>query len=366
VLFFGLLALPVLNSIFKFAEFERKDENRAFKDELTIDINTLDNFPAACDSFVNDNFSFRKPLLDFHSELKFSFFGISPHPDQTIVGYDGWYFLAGKEIDIFEGKLDFTDKQLNEYKLEWERRATYLENKNIKFHWLICPNKHSVYPDKLPFNVLQSKNGLRTAQLARYLNKSFPGLVIDPTSQLIAAKKSEKVFYQLDNHWNDKAGYITSKLLLSKINADFPDENIAFQGDFRWKDSTIRQGIHYDVIGRDELSETVKYMYNPDEKAEKGFVMKFPPPKGFAYPWEYERNFAKANDSTGKTILIIRDSFGQCLIPFIKESFSKSVFIFDAWKYRLNEHIIETVKPDIVIYITVETNLNAFIEASKF
>jgi hypothetical protein len=33
------------------------------------------------------------------------------------------------------------------------------------------------------------------------------------------------------------------------------------------------------------------------------------------------------------------------------------MFIFDAWQYGLNEHIIELYQPNVVIYVTVESLL---------
>ena len=72
--------------------------------------------------------------------------------------------------------------------------------------------------------------------------------------------------------------------------------------------------------------------------------------------------YRNASDTTLPRILFIRDSFGDLLIPFLKEPFSESVFIFDGWNYGLNKKIIETVKPDIVIFLGLETHLEHYIE----
>ena len=83
----------------------------------------------------------------------------------------------------------------------------------------------------------------------------------------------------------------------------------------------------------------------------------FPSIPGFAYPWEYEHRFKNLTIKNGCRIVIIRDSFGTQIMPFMVESFDESVFIFDAWQYKLNEHIIDAVKPDIVLFLMVETHL---------
>jgi hypothetical protein len=48
-------------------------------------------------------------------------------------------------------------------------------------------------------------------------------------------------------------------------------------------------------------------------------------------------------------------------MPFLKEPFPESVFLFDAWQYKLNKPIIEKVKPDIVVFISLETNIDNII-----
>ena len=357
-----MLILPTLNSTFSLLEFERKDENRAFRDSVEFNISNLDKFPPEFEEFYNDNFSFRRPLLDAYHYFKFNYYHISPHPDKTIIGLNDWYYNAGKEVEIFEGKLHFSKMDLNKFKNEWGKRLEYFNSLDIKSYWLICPFKHHIYPEYLPLNVSQHNELKRLDQLKDYLDESFPGLIIDPTPELLAVKDSEILYYKLDNHWNMKAGYIASKLLLSKIQADFSNVQIPDIQSYQWQDSIIQGGIHYRVLGLEDNYDKQLYPIIENEKAVESIKYGFPPPKYFAYPWEYERRYINGVDSLGLTILVIRDSFGAQLIPFIKESFRESVFIFDAWQYDINETIIEAVNPDIVVYISLETHLESFIE----
>ena len=84
--------------------------------------------------------------------------------------------------------------------------------------------------------------------------------------------------------------------------------------------------------------------------------------KGFPYPWSYEVRYTNKKIKSGLKILFIRDSFGDQLIPFVREVFKESVFIFDAWRYQLNKPIIEIVKPDIVVYLGLETHLEGMLK----
>ena len=72
----------------------------------------------------------------------------------------------------------------------------------------------------------------------------------------------------------------------------------------------------------------------------------------------YELRFS--NDSAPLKILIFRDSFGQALSKFLKESFGETLFI---WKRTFNHALIEAYQPDIIIDEVVERNVDLFLDA---
>ena len=49
-------------------------------------------------------------------------------------------------------------------------------------------------------------------------------------------------------------------------------------------------------------------------------------------------------------------------MKFLVESFSHTTLIFDAWRYKLNENIVEKEKPNVVIYILWEPKLENIIK----
>jgi hypothetical protein len=95
---------------------------------------------------------------------------------------------------------------------------------------------------------------------------------------------------------------------------------------------------------------------------KKGFVSSevpktgYPIIPGFPYPYAYEAD-REIPGSKQPRILIISDSFGEAIFPFISERFSRSVKIFDAWQFKLNEDIVANEKPDVVLVVVLESNL---------
>jgi len=361
ILFVVIISLPALNSLMGVWEFERKDENRAFKNSVNLSIENIDAIPAEAEAYLNDNFSFRSPLLDLYHYIKFHIAKVSPHREKTVIGRDNWYFMAGKDKEIYEGNHNFSFAELEAMESEWQHRKHYFDSLDIAYYWLICPIKYHIYPEKLPFTVSHRNEIKLVDQLKTHLAKKFPKLIIDPTEKLREAKAHEKLFYQLDNHWNYRAGLIASEKLLSTIKADFPNAPIGDITPFEWKDTVLHSGHHHRVLGIESLSEQEKWPLLNNQVSVNAEKYGFPVIKGFPYKWQYERRFVNKRDTTGLRLLVIRDSFGKQLMPFIKEAFSETVYIFDSWQYGVNKEIIETVKPDIIVYMSVEAYIDHFL-----
>src|SRR5690554_3357817 len=257
-LFLLILVLPFSSSLIGLKGFERKDENRTFKDSVSFDINKLDNLPGEIDDFVNDNFFFRSPMLDFFHSVKFNVFNVSPHPDKAIIGKDGWYFKSGRETDIMNGNQDFSVETLDSFTNEWKKRTAYFKELNIPVFWIIAPLKQRIYTDKLPYNFIVSETN-RLKDLINHLKPDFPNLIIDPSEVLKSKKDSVKLYYQLDNHWNERAGFYISQLLIDKLRVEFPNNDIIDIPELKWEvDEHYSNGFHYRVMGIDELSERIE------------------------------------------------------------------------------------------------------------
>jgi hypothetical protein len=341
-------------------KFKRENENRVFHDKLEINPAKLDNFPEDFEAYYNDNFPFRNPLLKAFHKIKFSVFHVSSDEENVIIGKDGWYFLGGSEKDNYEGRGNFSEHELELFTTLWNERLAYLSSKNIKTYWLICPTKHHIYSDKLPENVKNPFGETRTELLKKHLRKTSPGLVLDPTEFLKNQRKYYKLYFQLDNHWNQRAGNLITRYVIENMQKDFPKLQTDFLNDYTWKDTIKRDGIHKAALGIKELFEENEIARPRHSFAKEIDLYGFKAPKEFVYPWDYEKRYANAKSGNYR-ILVIRDSFGDDIIPFMKEAFQESVFIFDNWKYKMDKEIIENVKPDIVLYISMETHVENFI-----
>jgi hypothetical protein len=356
-LFISLLVLVVANQFFKFWDFDRIRENRVYNDEVTIKLERLDPLPADVDSFVNDNFSFRSPLITIYRNYKLKWLRVSPVPDLVAIGQDGWCYMANNYSDIFSGKKQFNEKQLDTMELIWKKRTDYFKKNNITVYWLWGPIKNSIYPEHMPFNIHQSDD-TRTKRLYKRMQAKFPGLVINPTDTLLAEKANNKLYYKQDNHWNTKTGSIVSKFVRDRMVNDHPKWRLGKLPQYAWKDSVFIWGNLTHDLGVGHLEERDSFPIEVGQKAISAPAYGFESPSNFPYPWLFEQRFVNKTDSDAPRVLFIRDSYAGQLQPFIKESFSESLFIFDGWHYQMNRLIIEKYKPDVVVFVTIAANFH--------
>jgi len=149
------------------------------------------------------------------------------------------------------------------------------------------------------------------------------------------------MFHKTDNHWNDYGGFVAYEAIMNTLSVDFPELTKSSISDYII-DSTIVDGFKltnmmgiYDGIFENKI--TCKLAAT--RKSKKVEKRKYPGFPNFSLNSKYELRFKTENDSLPK-ILMIRDSFGSTLIPYLNEHFSESVYIFDMWNYCLNEDIL--------------------------
>jgi len=76
-------------------------------------------------------------------------------------------------------------------------------------------------------------------------------------------------------------------------------------------------------------------------------------PYNFSLAHRYQFLFTSHNPEIAN-VVIIRDSFGDNMMPYFKNNINNSTFIFDAWQFGFNLEIIEKEQPDVVIYLVLE------------
>lgn len=362
VVTFGIMLFaPILNDSLHLFKFERKDENRKFHDTLNISVNRLDDFPKDFEDYLSDNFSFRTPLIQFSKDFKRKYLHISPNTHEIIIGKKNRFFIAGEHQAVYEGIMYSRKTWLDTLENEWIYRKHYLDSLGISVRLVLAPLSHEIYPEELPMNVIQRTGKDPVTRVAERLNQRFPNMVFNPIPLLLANKNKEKMYYELDNHWTENGGFLVAEKLLNEIKRDlYPGLDLSPLKQFTWKKDIRNFGYFVNVLASEELSEDIVLIDQSPSNIETLPPLDLNFEKKGVSEYEQQLHFRVNGCKNKLRVLIIRDSFGKAFIPPISACFAETLFLFDSWSYRLNKSVIESYRPDLVIFLTYELLLKSY------
>jgi len=367
ILFFmSLLFLPWVAEVFPVFPVVANTENRALKSLPEFSIDTMDSFPVEFDEYYSDHFTLRNLMLKLNSKIQFHWFNLAPHRGKAFIGKQGWMYLIKDEMELYEGKNIFTKDKIQRFVDVVNYRKHILDSLNSKYYLVVIPIKATVYPEFLPLSKSNPGSFTLTDQVVEALSRESAVKVIDLRDTLRNHKNEQPLFYKTDNHWNEYGAFIAYRAIMEVMTKDFPRLKVRELSDFKvdtietnGKGLTNMMGL-IDEVNEKEITLTPRFQ----KKAVEGEKSQYPVPDYFPYKNAWEQVYVTGDSSLPK-LLVIRDSFGGALIPFLDDHFSKSVFIFDGWQHNLNEEILYHEKPDIYIQLVVEALLINLPENSK-
>ncbi len=340
-----------------------ESENRTLAAKPQLEITYVDIFPDQYSDYYDDHFPLREEILHFFGRnIKFKIFRKSPVPEKVVIGSDGWLFQA-ENRSIYSGKRDFTPEEAETIYLELHNRAQYLASQGILFYLIIAPMKCEVYQDELPHFFVRNPEGTRTDKLIERLSTDTLIRFIDIKEALIAKKGNEKLYHKTDHHWSTAGGFAVYNEIMNHLGTFYPGKRSLNDTDiFPVIDSAWIGGLGNMAGLAPDLNE-IKFHYTV--KSPRSHISEeeiYTPPEWFAYKDIYEvRKYVP--DSTLPSIVVIRDSFFNNVIPFLSEDFKNSLYIFDAWQFLPNYDIIEQEHPDIVLLEVYEPFLDHLLPA---
>ena len=295
-------------------------------------------------------------------------FNMPPIDDKAILGLDDWMYLVEDQMETYLGKTLINNSSLNQYYNIINYRRNFLDSIGSKYYIVVVPVKTSVYPEFLP--VFRQKNDQKTLtdQFVN-LTDTMRGLTVVDLRPVFKEAKGGgvRMFHKTDNHWNEYGSYIAYKEIMKVISNDFPGLDPMDISGFTI-DSVEVEGMGLSkmmgiYLGVTENKISCKPTFQ--SKSKKGQISNYPITPSFGYKSQYEMVYVVDNESLPK-LLMIRDSFGGTVMPFLSEHFSKSIYIWDGWQYGLNKNIVLNEKPDIYIQIVVETFIPNILEYAKY
>ncbi len=261
--------------------------------------------------------------------------------NSVVAGRDGWLFHRDDLVfEQMSGAMSLADQDL----LAWMELLTenlrWLSDRHIDFYFLIAPEKHVVYRDYLPEEIVISEEP-PAKRLIRELMRSTPIEPVYPCIQLVAERAYRDTYHSVGSHWDFFGGFIAYRELARTI-AKRSNIPVVDFGEL----TTLPDRVHAGDLG---------VRLDPEPLApEHRCCVKFAKSRMLFENCIYDRGhlavYENLNAALPKAVMF-RDSSSSWVLPFLSESFSRIVALGSPHIYK---ELIESEKPDIVILELIE------------
>lgn len=347
----------IVNFLAKDKEFS-ESENRVLASfpKLTLSSIADGTFMKNFESYMSDQFVLRDKMISMKSY--FDRLSGLKEANGVYICDDG--FLIEKQSKYTAKKAKAMTKTINSF------MAKYPEaNKIIA----ISPNASFIYSEKLPSGVeLHSQNSQLKGVMNRLEGKNYSFLNV--SKALNKAKAEAEVFYRTDHHWTTRGAYAVFGAIADKWNLDREKveyEFLTVSSDFEGTLAS-KTGIHsqQDMIEiclpkNSEGSYIVSYesegkratsLFEPSKLQQKNKYEVF-------LGGNYNKVVIDTVSESRAILLIIKDSYANCLIPMLTPYFAKIVVVDPRYMTDSIYTVMDEYNFSHVLFLY---NLNTFLQ----
>lgn len=292
--------------------------------------------------------------------------GTTSNPGVAVIGRQGFVFLGddfSRNISQASGRRVYDARETSEWLEVLRAQNSWLKRQDIDLLFVVAPAKWSIYPEKLP------------RWIDRRAKHTLDGLVaqagglplLDIRGGLKTARSEADTYSPMNSHWTDFGAYVAWKQIAAALGAQDPaygglyvppyagvtvaDDNNEFAGMIGltrsnpWTMPVYRSALPaYEVINENGSGSVV---FGGAVKTD------------LLYLPRHTRNVYASNKAK---VLVMRDSTGNSLSPFLQAAFAETIQV----DHRLGTPesatelvpLVQKYHPDLVIYIMTERYLD--------
>ena len=262
-----------------------------------------------------------------------------------VKGRDGFLFHRDHDaLDQLTANLILRRRQIEVWIAALDGREAWCTAHGSVTRFLIIPEKHVVYSDKLPRSVRVSPR--RAAmQLLAALDGRTSGLTLYPVDALRAASRLKPTFFKTDTHWNSYGAFIAYQALMNSLRPEIALETVE-ESEIVWKERPYvgDLGVRFNR----ERGETMA-MADPIASYRLAF-QNHNFARGAVHVFENERRDLP-------TCVLFRDSFSNALIPYLMRGFSRLVAVSSL---SCHYDLLDQEQPDVVLFVVIERFIATF------
>jgi len=347
VSFLTLLILPNVLMLFGVNSWFSLNEKKNLAKMPSVSTN-ITAMAKGMKSYYLDNFGYKNLAYKAYEKTKVNLLNEYPLPNKVVRGKEGWLFLGDYGKNVFSNnvgvkEIDLSEKKSIESNIDrFFEKSTELE---IPFYYVVCPDKHQIYSEYLPFQ-LKNQISKFDGVLGEIVQKYPQTLILKEA--LLLKKRQGNLYHKTDTHWNDLGALYGFNEIIKKLKPTFPVlEKVK---SFRVVKKTVFQqdlSTMIDVKIKEDIAEfKIKNLKSIQEWDTVNGV---------------EVNRIK-NPEKKLKVLIFHDSYSNALMKYFELTFGESVFV----KSTPNYNLIKREEPDLVILQMVNRKIETLCTKQLF
>lgn len=321
VLVLGVMILFGIFFVFGNKKAFSENENRELADtpEFSISDAADGELTKNAEKYFTDHFPFRDRFIAGSAKL-------STLVSESIV--NGVYVSGDRLLDMSAEKRDTTDKSA-------ELINKFCEDHSSAAYFVCVPTSSGVYGDEFP--QYYQKN-IENRQITSFYNSLSADIRRIDAYNILKMLNENYIYYRNDNKWTTYGAYCVYKTVIQKLGfspipySKYTVEHVDFdfRGDLyditQYKDVVPDTIDIYKCISGDKIKSCVSY--NNSGKREK---LKLCDKERLDSPYKYDVYMGetkpylniKTTVNNNRKLLVIKDKFGDCFIPFLTQHYSE-------------------------------------------
>lgn len=334
---FGFAFLSVIQKDKTFSEIENKILSQA--PTLTVESVKNGSYMKDFDEYVVDQFPGRMKIISLKNKLM-SFLGYSEFKN-IYIG------KTGRMLEKFTVNMDTINNNLE----VMNKMNDYFGIESIG---MFIPNSIAIYKEELPFYAMTDSQ----ESLLNHISSNYKGKFYTPYDVLLDNKDSY-IYFNTDHHWTQLGAKI--------MYEDYYDKKVEMKYE---KVSDNFLGTYYSksLINRNKADEIYSYSDLKNYKIKYDGLSsnslydeaKLEGKNKYQYFMNGDPALSLINGEGEGEVLIFKDSFAHCYIPFLAREYSK-IHVIDPRYSNINivDYIKENDNIDKIYYIYSLTTLNS-------
>lgn len=351
ILFCLMLLVPLTATFFQHEEMSVSENRRLAPPPVLVfpDGKLNPMFPTHLDIWMNDHIGFRKMFVGQNGQMHYYLFHKFPINNPYVLGPNGELnYVTPPMVQDYQHRNLYGDDYLAQTAQSLQIINDYAEECGAEFYYYQCWDKHSIYPEHFPVNVLQYGTASKTDGIIKAFIEQTDVHIISPKQVLIDQKANYETYSQWGDptHWSHRGAYIGYVELMNAINADAPTPYRVLQEEdytIKWKDQGLI--LFEEIHQKDKLEHFT--LNNPQAVLTRDKLGIWAMDDRAVY-------FTNENAGNDTRLLLMTDSyFNYFFVDDLADSFGEVICFWSDRLHRFPE-IMQAFEPDIVVLENAE------------